>query len=494
MASSDLPNPAILKFISGYSAPPEIQSAVGQPGDPQLAALQQYFHVKASMNADQIVVDVGSGRGAVASAIAAVWNQRQPPWYYAVDRDSELHGLSLPTRIHNHSKKIPFDDFFGRELAQIGDRVGIIVIRNVLHELDIVQTSHLFASLNAHLKSETDVYIQDLATLAKGERGSAPWFPLLLRQFLQEVGFVTYEPVNLQSYSGNEWFFMIAHPTHHHVSSQLAEESCVGAREAQKEQVLRRLQQLAENATEDNTPEYLRNEAVAAALAMQLQKWDQERQFRTPRSVAGIPLVSIERSELDYAITVSDEVFEASGIRAVIASKNLLDIPELIKSARASVTFVGYSQHSLFSREQNRAALESSLRAEVPVRILIVDPRSNAAESRSQALVYSEADELSNQISQTVAAYISFRQNLDAVAADARRLIELRVTERAPSCSYFFIDDLCFFSLYGQTTTGSTAPCIIVKRTDKPSTYFTVLANEFQVMWETASLVEESTP
>lgn len=477
-------NPDILRLIAGYTAPPEIQPPGAPPGDPQISALQQYLHTKSSLSTDSVIVDVGSGRGAVAASIAAVWSKRVPPQYYAVDRAELLDELSLPRRIHNSSQKITLDDFYAAA-PKAWSSAAIVVIRNVLHELDIDQTARLFAALSV-FPSKCEIYIQDLATLPKGERGAVPWDPALLRQFLEEAGFATYEPVVLPSHSGNPWFFAIAHPPSRAADLRAVEESCARCRDAQKDLVLNRLDNLSNRHDTDSTGEFLRCQAEAAALAMQLQKWDQGRQDQPRRSVAGIGLVALASGPYDYALALPATIAEPSGLKAIVASKNLLDMPAMIRGSRRLLYFSGYSQHALFTRHPNRAALLAASKEDVDIRILIVAPGSEAARLRAAAPIYADREELQSEIDESIAAFAQLDEG-------TKNRIALRAAALPPPCSYFIIDELCVMSIYGQGITGSLAPCLIFKKTEGGNTYYSLLLQEFNLAWDASETVNERT-
>src|ERR1044071_5171469 len=117
MPASD--DPKVRRFVEGLASADQVQQPPGSPGDPQLAALNQYFQTRTTtLGADAIVLDFGSGAGMVAAAMAQVWrNISHTPWYFAVDRADMLDRLALPVIIHNHSRKITVDDLYQSELV-----------------------------------------------------------------------------------------------------------------------------------------------------------------------------------------------------------------------------------------------------------------------------------------------------------------------------------------------------------------------------------------
>ena len=63
-----------------------------------------------------------------------------------------------------------------RRLAEIrppscASSIALVVVRDVLHEMNIIETGRLFAALNEHLLESAEVYVQDMASLPRAERG-----------------------------------------------------------------------------------------------------------------------------------------------------------------------------------------------------------------------------------------------------------------------------------------------------------------------------------
>jgi hypothetical protein len=485
-------DPRIRRLVEGLAHGDQVQHPPGAPGDPQLAALNQYLQTKATLESDAIIVDFGSGAGMLASAITQVWQGSVSlPWYYAVDRPEFLDALAIPTALHNSSRKVSVDTFLTSGLAAVASQVRIVVLRNVLHELDIATTARLFSALGAHLTSDCEVYIQDYVRLPHGERARAGWSPEVLRSALTGVGFDSTAPVVLRSRSGNQWFFSIARRSGKGLSQHDAEKRIAAAREQQREAVIAELEQLSATSEESTTPDYLILQAEEAALATQLQQWSYRLQ-RTPVGssnrkvlVNQVPLVNIPMTPLDYADEINGT---RSGLRVVVSSKNLLDFPAILGECRNRAYFAGYSQRSLLLSEQNRVALRHAISAGADLRILLANPSAPAAIARATSLAYSTPSDLTDDIHQTQRAFEQFYAFMGGVLqADLLSTrCRLRLTNAIPPCSYFIVDDLCYVSLYSLRLTGGSGPCLIFRADeDGPSAYFSILLQEFRLAWGT---------
>lgn len=148
------------KYLEGLSSPEPAPPQGPKQGDPQLAALAQYLATKKHLNERDIIVDFGSGSGVLGTLIDKMWrDEPRLPRYFAVDRPEPLAALSLPARVHNNSKKINVEDFYGHELASHAGSIALVIIRNVLNELNIGETAQLFAALNEYLLQTSEIYI-----------------------------------------------------------------------------------------------------------------------------------------------------------------------------------------------------------------------------------------------------------------------------------------------------------------------------------------------
>lgn len=484
-------DPRVRRLVQGLASVEGMQAPPGSLDDTQVTALHQYLQTKLALGADDIIADIGSGLGMAASALSEVWGAtRELPWYYAVDRAEPLERLAIPTRVHNKSRKVEFEQFLNRDFAVSAAQVRVVVLRNVLHEMDIPTTARVLRSAAENLTAESELYVQDIETLTWGERGKVGWDPALLREVLSRVGFDCTEPVRRAGKSGTRWFSLIARRVRAPASLATVERFVADARERQRQRLIADLQALNATPNEHTTPDYLILQAAEASLSTLLQQWNYEKDAVPPpevQIVAGIPLVAIPLTSVDYAVEVMGQPAERSGLVAIISSKNRLDFPGMIAACRERVYFAGYSQRSLMLSEGNRLALGTALQAGADVHVLVCDPNSRAAAARAEAIAYSGLRDLTGDILQTIREFENFRESLLHMADGEEQYerCQIRMSTTIPSSSYFILDDLCYVSLYSLRLTGGTGPCLVFQnRPDEVNAYFGILLQDFRLAWD----------
>jgi hypothetical protein len=187
----------------------------------------------------------------------------------------------------------------------------------------------------------------------------------------------------------------------------------------------------------------------------------------------------------EYAEEIRATPPGASGLKAILSSKTLIDLPALIETTMTRLWFAGYSQRLLFSRGPVRQALRDAAARGVDLRFLIVDPDSEAARARGRSEAYSAPDQLVEDIVQTIDGYRSFVDEIatEGVTPNGDRT-ELRLCNTIISSSFFFADGACVCSLYSFNLRGGSAPAFILRETPGPQNdYFSLLLREFQTTW-----------
>ena len=489
MSAAD--DPKLKRFLGGFSAADEMQEPPGPHGDPQLAALTQFFQtLVGTLAPDDVIMDVGSGRGILAHTLLRIWPEGAGrPWYYAVDREDTLDSLSLPSQIHNHSRKIPFADFIDGRLPCPPQQVKVVVLRNIIHELNIRTTAEVLVALHTIVRSGGQVYLQDIVSLPKGERENAGWPSELLRLVLEGTGFDCGSPADLRSRSGTEWFTMILKQKAGHPSPSVpyATRLVAGGREKQRQLRTARLAELGDS-SEETLAEYIMLATEVGALTTQLQQthYAVTTEVSEARVVAELPLIPMPASPLDYAEEMPPQVRLRSGLGGILSSKNLIDLPDLLRRAVSRLWFAGFSQRLLFTIPEVRTALKDAATRGVDIRILLVDPDSPAARARSVSEAYAKPDDFFADVTETRKGFASFEEELRAEAgADSAGVqCALRLCTSMLSSSFFFVDDLCVCSLYSANLTGGAGAAFVFKSSSvQPNGYFQVLLREFQSSW-----------
>lgn len=482
------------KVIDGLSNPPEAQPASGKPGDPQVAALEEYLITK-HFDVNDIVVDFGSGTGILARLLDKLIDIL--PQYLAVDTSDELDKLSLPARVHNISKKYTTEQFLDKELLRNKQNIKLVVIRNVFHELDIRETARLVTLLNAHLQKPAEIYIQDIETLSHPERIRAGWDPHIFQEFLIRLGLKN-RKVLRESYSGIPWFTMILEPSSISIDLNKAVEFCVQARDKQYYQIANKLKLYKDEYGGDTVTEFLSLLNEYAAIGVQLQE-EKTSYLPQPNQLSALndlntPL-RYPLGDFDFAERVSDEVTKKSGLIAILSRKGIIDFPKLISNCKEFAYFSGYSQHSLFKTEEDRDSIHLMVKSGKRLYILATDPDSDIARIRAQEPIYGNHHELLEDIQETIRDGRRFYQMLCMESGEeiAMKYFQIRVTKRVPTSSNIIIDDLCFVSLYGRILTGSSGPCFVFRKIPGVIyNYYDIILKEFEdAFGEATSVMEE---
>lgn len=138
--------------------------------------------------------------------------QRKPGWFYlGADFDERLTDvltLAAQLRLHRRVEVVPLSDLYTSWVQDdLVPRPFVVVVRNVLHELDIEATAILIEALSGHLQSDDTIIVQDLQVFPRAERGNACWQPQILRETLEQCTFHM-ALVEEETARGNRWFTM----------------------------------------------------------------------------------------------------------------------------------------------------------------------------------------------------------------------------------------------------------------------------------------------
>lgn len=479
----------LTRYLEGFIKQEVAQEPPGRDGDPQLAALRQFLQILVeNLDSDDVILDVGSGRGILADSMQQIWQDKSRlPWYYAVDLENLLNGLNLPYEIHNHSQKILFSDFINGNFPCRPQQIKIVVIRNTFHELNVKTTAEVLVALRRIIHSGGgQVYLQDMVSLPIGERANAGWHPDLLKTVLEKAGFDSGSPTIQSSHSGTKWFNMILKEKTGFPIPSIADtaRSIAHGRKQQIQRCTTRLREISDS-TEETASEYIKIMAEVTALTTQLQQthYGITDENSTTEEVAELPLTAFS-SSLDYAEEMQSGVRQRSGLSGILSSKNLINLPTLLDRAVGRLWFAGYSQRLLFTIPEVRAALMNAVSRKVDIRVLLVDPESPAGQARSVSEAYTKSSDFFDDVLATIQQYTKFKEEANELEDSINIRCNLRLCKSLLSASYFFVDDLCICSLYSSNLTGGAGAAFVFKSSSVQSNgYFQVLLREFQSAW-----------
>lgn len=490
------------KYVAGYMSNPGLGPSIPKKGDPQISALIQFLIDKFGVSPNDgvkpsVIIDFGSGNGVLASEIDRLIHDNQKlPYYIAVDFPKPLSDLALPHRIHNRSQKLIVDEFYNDFLPANGGTISAIVARNVLHEMDIMDTAKFFYFLSKYISKNTELYIQDMATLPEHERGKAGWIPEVLCELMGAIG-INCAMATQESFGGTEWYIVKAVLPGAITNNRQIEQFCAEYRRKQHEKILLQISELNQKTDEQSATRLIQLQGDCASISIQLRHWennsspkDAHTTIATQLANLGIYINTGEMAEHDFCLKMEDDIVNKLGLAAILSNKSIIDFPAQYKSCKSELLLTGYSLRALFLRDNTKTAIEHLLSNGIPVKILLVDPDSEAAIIRSKMPSYSTPDEFREQVLWTINQACKMKEQLSKNSALIN--LELRLTHRAPPCSYFFTNNLCFLSLYSNRATGSRGQCFIYSSKDGLfGSYYHFLIEDFKGEWERSRGIDD---
>jgi tetratricopeptide (TPR) repeat protein len=204
----------LARFLASYGTSERPQDPLAAVVDPQLKSIAVTLSDRIAASAEGTIVDLGCGQGVLLRRLAELDAFRMTPgWFYvAADYDERLTDvlkLAADIRFHRRVDVVPLSELYDRWLAGTSlPQPLIVVVRNVLHELDVVATAVLFEALAKHLDSNDFLIIQDLQVFPHAERGNACWQPQILRAAIESCGIAMEVLVEETTSRGNRWFTM----------------------------------------------------------------------------------------------------------------------------------------------------------------------------------------------------------------------------------------------------------------------------------------------
>ncbi len=335
-----------------------------------------------------------------------------------------------------------------------------------------------------------------MATLPEHERGKAGWMPELLSEFISALG-IKSVMAKQESYGGTEWYILKAVLPGVVTNISQVEKYCANCRQKQHDNMLQEIYDLNQRTEEESATRLIQLQGDTTSISIQLKHCQissgiDEQQVSISSELAnmGIFISPDEMGKHDFCLKMQDDVIKKIGLVAILSNKSIIDFPAQYRSCTKELLFSGYSLRSLFLHDNNRLVIESLLGKGVPVKILLVDPETEAAAIRAKMPSYGSQRELFEQIRWTIEQTKNLNEKIQSKCGHTKNNIVLRLTHRPPSCSYFFSDHLCFFSLYSNRVTGSRGQCFIYSSKDGAfGSYYHFLIEDFKGEWYRAKRI-----
>ncbi len=208
----------LASYISHYGKPDLVQASSDALFDSQIKNISTSLAHFISNSIRGTVLDIGCGEGIILRRLVEIDTfKNNTQWIYiGVDFEeniNKVHILGRDLRMNRRVDVIDLenDNFYSSWVeSKDAPRPLLIIIRNVFHELDIDQTTHLMYALASRLEPSDNILIQDLQVLPRAERGNACWHPDYFVNMLDECGFIINTLVCEPTAKGNRWFTVIA--------------------------------------------------------------------------------------------------------------------------------------------------------------------------------------------------------------------------------------------------------------------------------------------
>lgn len=199
------------ELLAAYGDAESIQGPQEAPTDSQLKSLALITEEVLHKSPQGTVLDIGCGKGVFLSKLALLPSFRDnTKWHYLGADYSRLHDsvlqLAASLRFHRRSDVIDIDALYDSWIHSVDTPLPLLVIvRNILHELNIPDTARLLHLLSENMAHEDTILIQDLLVFPEAERDNVCWDSYCISRVLDQVGFDTLL-VTEPSRSGAQWF------------------------------------------------------------------------------------------------------------------------------------------------------------------------------------------------------------------------------------------------------------------------------------------------
>jgi hypothetical protein len=181
--------------------------------------------------------------------------------------------------------------------------------------------------------------------------------------------------------------------------------------------------------------------------------------------------------------TANPRALLASGLTDYGSSRRYFSFGGLVSSARSELLILGISANDVLSPATLDRIAERVLRQQqLCVRILLLDPASDAAILRSKSSAYESHDGLQNK-------YLAVRSELDSVStrllsagvAPSRFMVKLYA--RAPVLSLVLNEHSGVVSFFLEHTTGGRSPFFAFTDSDHGDNFYGQVRSHFEALW-----------
>jgi tetratricopeptide (TPR) repeat protein len=285
-ADPELIGQRVQRYLATYLTVAPVQPAGAARTDTQLHSLIMRLAQEFKPGSKGTLIDVGCGEGALLERLSMDSAFTNCAWEYAaVDTADKLDMVARVARerkLNRRVEPILLEDFYA--VWPDLPRPHLVFCRNVLHELDIKQTSQLLVHVTNHLVQGELFVIQDLMNFVEGERHNACWFPDELAQCMQAHGFASVDQFVFGGRGGARWFNLVAAAGGGHAVSVNDSVPEIVASRTRQWQVWLEFEKPALNksADEREVVEALDLDVQLAALTRQLKDAGQRVTFEAP--------------------------------------------------------------------------------------------------------------------------------------------------------------------------------------------------------------------
>ncbi len=209
------PKEELQKFLANYGeleAPQENEDAII---DAQIKNLSLPLADTIAQSPSGSIIDIGCGNGILLRRLSEIESfAKKNQWFYiGVDFQEKLKkivDLAYELGIHRRADVINLGNLYTSWLEKlIYSKPLIIIIRNVFHELNILQTAELLCLLTTRIGTNDLIIIQDISVFPIAERGNVCWVSSYFVRLIEHCGF-SCTWVDEPTPKGNRWFTLIA--------------------------------------------------------------------------------------------------------------------------------------------------------------------------------------------------------------------------------------------------------------------------------------------